>query len=471
MLLIGLIPPANAETTTTDKPTQAELREKALEDYAFHWGTIAYIWGWPAVNLHNRCAGTSRVTEPGRMGGILPGAPLNYACVLTDYIQEGQHGCIDPNQDVVYGSGWADLSIEPVVIQIPDFGNRFWILHLMDAYTNVPVSPGTRMNSKPGFYMLVGPDWKGKVPAGTTEVIHIPTNLLWFLPRAFVKDTAEDHAAIQPYLSKVNAYPLSEYDGKVKVKDWNNVPTFPATPSDNPSEVRWVRDEAFWEDFAKVLAENKPLPEEVALYYNFKRLLKQREKDPAIKRGMDRAVADGSKIVQAGFPLSNQSDQFGYGWAGDLKGGQWGDEYLRRAWVCKGIIGVNKPIDAFYFGTDLDETGAPLNGKNNYTITFPKGEPPDQIFWSITLYNQYRLWFKNPLKRYSLGTKNFDSIKFNDDGSLTLYIQKDSPGPDKESNWLPSPDGEPFGLQIRIYIPKENVLKGEYIPPPVKLVK
>ena len=471
--LAAVLTAAFAAAEDTGPADESALREQALEEYAYHWGVLAYVWGWPAVNLHNRRESDRPVPEPGRDGGVLPAAPINYICFLTDYLAADQREIVTPNQDTVYGSGFADLGVEPVVFQVPDFGGRYWILHVMDAYTNVVATLGSRENSKPGFYLLVGPAWKGDAPAGIAGVFRSSTNFAWYIPRVFMNDTAEDRAAIQPYLHQMNIYPLSEYDGEMKNVDWTKVPDFPAEETgDVPGEVRWVKDEVFWEDFAAVLAENAPVPAEAAMWGNFQRLLAQRETSPAVKRGLDRAVADGSKIVAAGFPYSNQMDQVGYGWAGDLKGGKWGDEYLRRAWVGKAYIAVNEPADAFYVGTDLDETGASLNGKYAYTVTFPRGQlPPARAFWSLTLYDYEHFFAPNALQRYSVGTKNLDRMKFDADGSLTLYLQHQSPGKDKEENWLPAPADGHFAVLLRYYVPKESVLQGEYAPPPVKRVE
>jgi hypothetical protein len=470
LLVLGIFMPSSAAGDADVIPqNQYSIRDSALESYAYHWGIIAYVWGWPAVNLHNRRESERPNTEPGLDGGVVPSAPLNQICVLTDYLAPDQCVIVSPNQDTVYGSGYADLSVEPVVFQLPDFGKRYWILHLMDAYTNVFATIGSRIASKPGFYMLVGPGWKGKIPAGINEVFHSPTNLVWYIPRVFINDTPEDHAAIQPLLTKIDAYPLSMYDGRMKTKDWAKVAHFPVDESDTTGEIRWVRDENYWQDFAAVLAENTPPSGEESLFANFKRLLEQSKTNPVIKRGLDRAVADGSKIVAAGFPYSNQADQFGNYWAGDLKGGEFGDDYIRRAWIAKAYIAVNKPEDAFYVGTDYDGEGNHLDGRYDYTLTFAKGElPPAQAFWSLSAYNEHHFFTPNAINRYSVGTKGIDRMKFNADGSLTIYLQNANPGEDKENNWLPVPKDAPFSLLLRFYNPEQSVLNKQYKPPAVE---
>lgn len=459
-----------ADKTPATTAALAAVDNQALEDYAYLLGKQAYIWGWPAVNVHNRREGLKQVPAPGLNGGVIPVAPVNHLAMLTDYVKAHQRSIVTPNQDTVYGSGFSDLAQGPVIIQIPEIRHRYWILQLMDAYTDVFAAPGSLINSKPGFYLLVGPDWRGQKPKGVVEVVQAPTNLVWYVPRLFMKDTAEDRAAIQPIVNQINAYPLSQYDGKMKVVDWKKIPVYPEPVDSAGGEVRYVRDESFWDDLAAVLAENRPRPGEAALVENFRRLLGLREKNPAVQRGLDHAVQDGAKLVNSGFPYSIQADKLGHHWAGELKAGAFGSDYLSRAWVAKAYIAACKKEDAFYIGTDYDGEGNRLNGGHRYSLTFPKGGlPPAKAFWSLTLYDREHFFVPNALKRYSMGTKNLEKMTFNPDGSLTLYFQHGSPGKNLEANWLPAPE-EDFSLLIRFYNPSGSLLKEEYQAPPVKRV-
>ncbi|MFH1037308.1 MAG: DUF1254 domain-containing protein [PVC group bacterium] len=462
---------SDVKAAPADGKEKLMTEEAAREEYAYTIGKLAYIWGWPVVNVHNRRASLKMVLEPGLNGGVIPVAPVNYFCMLTDYLKPLQRSIVTPNQDTVYGVCFTDLSIEPVLIQVPDFGNRYWVLQCMDAYTDVFSSPGTVHKSGSGIYMLVGPNWEDTTPEGVIEVIRAPTDLVWCLLRVFMNDTDEDRAALQPLINQVEGYPLSQYDGTLKTKDWSKIPSFPVEGA-AAGEIHWVRDEFFWDDLAKVLAENAPRPGEEAMVENFRRLIEKRDRDPAVKAGLERAVHAGSRLVSAGFPYSNQEDKFGSGWAGNLTGGAFGSHYLNRAWIAKAYIAVNKVEDAFYLGTNVDGAGQLLNGgKDRYTITFPKdGLPPCRAFWSLTLYDQEHFFADNLLQRYSLGTKNLQQMKFSPDGSLTIHIQNSSPGKDKESNWLPAPKA-PFSLLIRFYVPEKSVIDKQYAPPPVERVE
>ncbi|HMK21028.1 MAG TPA: DUF1254 domain-containing protein, partial [Terriglobales bacterium] len=192
---------------------------------------------WPMVNLHNRKAAFKDVPEPGLMGGIAPIAPSNQLAMLHDYIEPQERLVACPNQDVIYGFGILSLEAEPVVIQVPDFKARFWVYQLGDQRTDGFANLGAMYGSKPGFYLLVGPNWKGTRPKGIGKVFRSPTNLGYVVPRVFVNDDPADKQAAQPVINQILAYPLSKYDGRMKTKDWAQIPKFPAT-SQGDEETR-----------------------------------------------------------------------------------------------------------------------------------------------------------------------------------------------------------------------------------------
>jgi hypothetical protein len=202
-------------------------------------GRMAYIWGWPLVNNFNRAAAVANMPEPGRLGGIVPVAPPGSISMLTDYIDEKERFVTCPNQDTVYGAGFQRLDAKPVIVQVPDFGDRFFTYQIVDARTDSFCSIGKQYGTKPGFYLLVGPNWTGQTPAGVTAVCHSPTDLAAVFPRVFQDDTPQDKAAIQPLLSQVMVYPLIEFDGTMKTKDWTKTPSFPAQGG-GAGETKWV---------------------------------------------------------------------------------------------------------------------------------------------------------------------------------------------------------------------------------------
>jgi hypothetical protein len=438
------------------------------KEYVEAVGRLAYIWGWPLVNHYNRAAAFAKLPEPGRIGGVLPAAPLGYVSMLTDYIDEKERFVTCPNQDTVYGAGFQRFDSKPVIVQVPDFGDRFWTYQIVDARTDAFCSMGKQYGTKPGFYLIVGPNWNGKAPAGVTAVFRSPTNLGVIFPRVFQNDTPEDKAAVQPLLSQMMVYPLDEFDGNMKTKDWTKTLTFPAPPSNG--ETKWVVPETFFDELSQVMKEVRPLPGEESLYKMFHAVMDAASKDAEIKQALTQtAIAAEKDLIDPLFHFRNNGRPVGNGWTSPPNGARWGFDYLSRAATAKSNMYDNAPEETRYIYTDFDSGGQRLNGAHSYTVTFKEGEtPPVNGFWSLTLYNAEHLFSSNPLHRYSLGTKNNKSLKLNADGSLTLHVQSESPGAPDEPNWLPSPKDADFSLYIRAYWPRAAILDGSWKPPAVE---
>lgn len=433
------------------------------KEYVATVGRMAYLWGWPLINARHRRAMFNKAPEPGRLGGVLPVAPTGYITMLTGYIAPEERFVTCPNQDVVYGFGFAAVDKDPVIIQVPDFGKRFWVYALYDARTDSFGGLGKQYGTKPGVYMVVGPHWKGTVPKGITKVFHAPTDLIGMAPRIFMDDTDEDRKAIQPLLDKIAIYPLSRYTGKLQTRDWSKVPTFPAPANQGAGETKWVDPETFFDELPDVLREVPPLPGEQALYAQMQAVLDAAAKDPAIKDELKQVAVDTDKtLVGPLFQFSNNGVPVGNGWTTAPNGGRFGYDYVTRTAIARSNMFVNRPEETRYFYLDVDSQGARLNGANHYTVTY-KTLPPVNGFWSLTVYNEHHLFEPNSLNRYSVGTKN-KNLKYNADGSLTLYVQNESPGADKESNWIPAPKGD-FSLYQRTYWPKQDVIDGKWTPP------
>ena len=455
--------------TSADQVTQPVTGAVMHAEYVKTIGRMAYVWGWPMVNSFNRRAAITQAPEPGRLGGVVPVAPRGRLCMLTDYVEPNQSFVACPNQDVVYGTGFWFLDEGPIVLQVPDFGDRFWIYALYDARTDQFGEFGKPYGTKPGFYLIVGPNWEGKTPPGITAVVRSPTEFCFAGPRIFLNDTDEDKAAVQPLVNQINAYPLAEFDGKMKIKDWNDIPSFPAPEVEG--ENKWVVPEAFFDQLPGVMAAVAPLPGEEALYAAFKQVLDAAEKDPAVKKALvEVAIETEKEVIGPMFLWKHNGIPAGNGWNRSANNADWGFDYLMRTSTARSNMFDNRPTETQYFYTDGDSEGMQLEGKNLYKVTFPKGElPPVNGFWSLTIYNQHHLFEVNELNRYSLGTKNKD-LKFNADGSLTFYAGTKSPGKDKESNWLPAPEGI-FSLYLRSYWSKKAILDGSWVPPKIERVK
>jgi hypothetical protein len=434
--------------------------------YARTIAEMAYIWGWPMVNMINRRAAITQAPQPSHLNGVLPAAPRGQIAMLSDYIEPSETFVTCPNQDVVYGLGFFSLDEEPVVIQVPDFGDRFWVYALYDARTDQFGQLGKPYGSKPGFYLLAGPRWQGLKPTGITDILRSSTALANAIPRVFQDDTPEDRKAIQAVINQIVAYPLKDFTGEMKTIEWSKVPDIPG-PKSSGEETKWVVPEKFFDQLGEALDIVDPLRGEQAMYGQFRLLLDTASKDPELKKVLvSTAVETDKNVIQPFFQWKHNGRPAGNGWNRSTNNAQWGIDYFNRTGTAKSNMFDNRPNETQYFYTDFDASGGELNGSGSYQVTFAAGqEPPVNGFWSLTLYNDKHLFHPNDLKRYSLGTKN-KTLKRNADGSLTLYAGAKSPGADKESNWLPAPNGR-FSLYIRAYWGKEGILDGSWKPPAV----
>jgi hypothetical protein len=423
------------------------------------------------MNIHNRRVKFEQLPEPGYLGGIVPAAPPNQLTMLRDYIAPEERIVACPNQDVVYGLGIIDFTKEPVVLQVPDFGSRFWVYQIVDERTDSFAKVGKMYDTKPGFYLLAGPGWQGSVPNGITGVFHASTKVGIVIPRVFKESTPEDTQAVQPVLSQIVMYPLSKFTGQMQTKDWTKAPNFPTPPGAGKEETKWVVPETFFDELPDVLNEVPPLPGEEVAYANLQAVLDAAQKDPKLKAALVASASSAEKdIVTPLFQFHNYGLPLPDNWTTQSNGAQFGTDYYTRTAVAKSNIFVNSPNETKYFYQDLDSAGGRLNGAHQYTVTFAKGAlPPVQGFWSLTMYNEHHFFEPNKLVRYSLGTKNKD-LQLGPDGSLTLYVSATPPSQDKMTNWLPALQGD-FSLYVRSYWPEAAILEGKWTPPPVVKVK
>jgi hypothetical protein len=440
------------------------------KDYVTMVARMAYVWGWPMVNQINRRAAFAKVPEPGRLGGVLPIAPTGYVGMLTDYIAPDQRFVTCPNQDTAYGGGFMALDTQPVIVQVPDFGSRFFTYQIVDHRTDSFASIGRQYETKPGLYLLVGPSWSGNTLDGINAVFRSSTDLAAVFPRVFQDDTPEDKAAIQRVLNQVMVYPLTEFNGQMKTRDWSKSPSFPAPAGAGTGETKWVLPEKFFDQLPQVLQTVPPLPGEEALYGTIKSVLDAAAKDPQIKAILTQtAVASEDELIKPLFEFRNNGRPIGNGWNSPPNGARWGTDYLSRTATAKSNMYDNAPEETRYIYTDFDKDKRRLNGGSRYAVTFAAGQlPPVNGFWSLTVYNKEHLFEPNKLNRFSLGTKS-KSMKPNSDGSMTLHFQNQSPGADQETNWVPTPKDE-FSLYIRAYWPKAEILDGRWAPPQVQRV-
>jgi hypothetical protein len=374
-----------------------------------------------------------------------------------------------PNNDTLYTAAMLELKDQPMVLRLPEIRDRFFVLTLSDAYMdNLPNVAGTRINGgKGGDILLAGPQWKGEVPKGMT-LARYPNNSGVFIVRTRVGGT-DDLATITAIQDKMALTALSDWDGGTGAdKKAAPIPKMMERPN-------YTGDFAYYKTVADLMAESPPQAEHAATLKQFEQIGLEAGKpfdpsklDEPTRRGVLRAEKQGMKILLAktharGIDLPN-------GWGTILNAGHFGFEYLDRAELALSGGWINDIEDAIYFLTYHDGTGKLLEGGKRYKIHFDRVPPSNKLgFWSLTIYAGERYQFvDNPIDRYSLGSRS-TGLKYNADGSVDIYIQPESPGADKESNWLPSPKEGTVRLNIRNYYPTAEFLKLEnmvkYLPP------
>jgi hypothetical protein len=447
-------------------PPGPDARVRITEAYAQLVARDAYFWAWPLVNMYNRRLAFARMTDM-QYAGPLPQAPLNRLTMLTDYIAPEERNVACPNQDVVYGIGALGLDVSPVVIQVPDFGDRFWVYQIVNLRTDSFAPLGKMHGTTPGFYLLVGPNWNGEVPRGITRVFRASTNSGLAAPRIFQDDTPEDKQAVQTVLRRIMMYPLSEFDGRMKSTDWSRLPRVPAAPH-GERETPWVFPERFFDELPAVLADAPPLPGEEARYAQVLAVLEAARGDQRLKAAMAEAAAEAERqLVDPLFEFRNYGLPLPHHWSTIANESAFGTDYFTRTAVAKSNILVNAPDETKYYYQDLDASGERLGSAGRYAVTFASDQtPPVNGFWSLTLYNEHHFFEPNGLGRYSLGTKS-RALRRAADGSLTIHVQAEPPPEAQRENWLPAPRTGAFSLYIRAYWPRTAVLDGSWTPPPV----
>jgi hypothetical protein len=467
-LLCSLAIPARAAEPAKLQPNaNSEQASDWREEYAYTLGTQAYIFGYPWVYLPQ--IRYAWVTQP-RSPETVPYAPLNefWHCRKLGDATYRDGG--SPNQDTLYSTAWLDVRKEPIILSYPDMGDRFFTFEIGDMSSDNFAVVGQRSNgSKAGNFAIVGPEWKGALPQGVEKLPPSSTSAVLILGRTLIDGNADLPAALK-LMAQYKLTPLSLW-GKTEAKAPVDRNVF--KPYDAKTDPL-----ADWNTMNKCMTENPPEARHAAFLKQFATIGVGPEQDvdtldEATKRGLARAAIEGKRILAKS--VDNPKYKTINGWkyppphmgrAGTV------DDFLTRGGnQCMWGIISQDPIEATYLSTGSDQEGQKLNGANRYSMHFaPGGLPEVKSFWSLTLYDQTNNFVDNPLNRYSLGDRSAQ-MKKDADGGLTIYIQAESPGADKEGNWLPAPKDQPFSLTLRAYIPGKAILDQTWPPPPVQKVK
>jgi hypothetical protein len=461
---------ASALTIFTVIATQPAQAAPLTAAQAIELGTDAYIYGYPLITMEY----TRRViTNVEKVEGTH--APMGQLIRMREYPTAAFKDVTAPNADTLYTTCFLDLSKEPYVLSLPDAHGRYYLFPMLDGWTDVFQVPGKRTTGTgPQTYAITGPGWKGMLPKGVKEY-KSPTAIVWVLGRIYCAGTPEDYTAVHKMQDEVSVVPLSVY-GKSYTPPEGKVD--PSIDMKTPvrDQVNALSSEAYFSLLATLMKDNPPAKADAPMVSKLARLgvVPGEAFDPS-KLGEEGAKAL-AEVPKLGFEKImghfKEAGRMENGWTFSTITGLYGTEYLQRAFITAIGLGANRPQDAVYPTSEADAEGKPYSGANQYVMHFDKGQlPPADGFWSLTMYNAEYFFVANPLNRYSISARQ--NLKANADGSTDLYIQNESPGADKESNWLPAPKDK-FILMLRLYWPREknpSILNGTWKIPAVKTVK
>lgn len=436
------------------------------KEEALKLGIDAYIYGYPLVTMDMTKRVMTNAVNPQGMHG-----PAGRFINARDYPSAAYHDVTAPNADTLYSAAWLDLAKEPYILHVPSMKDRYYLMPMLSGWTDVFADPGTRTTgSKAHDFAIVGPNWHGTLPSGVTS-FKSSTNMVWILGRTYSSGTPEDYKIVHQIQDEYKLVPLSAYGKEYTPPEGTFDPSIDMrTPVRN--QVNVMDAGTYFKKLAALMKDNPPTHADAAMVEKLKKLgivagenFDISKVDPAVAEGLNEAVKAGQeKIMEhektAGINVN--------GWGFATKTGVYGTDYLQRAYVAAIGLGANKSQDAIYPVATTDRDGQKLNGSYRYIIHFGEDAmPPVKGFWSLTMYDDQYFFVNNPLNKYNVSSRN--RFKKNADGSTDIYIQHDSPGKDKEANWLPAPEGD-FILMFRFYWPKESLAKGKWNIPGVRKV-
>jgi hypothetical protein len=435
---------------------QFDLHQIALEGYAYFY---------PLVTMEM----TRRQLTNSPAGQAVGHGPMNTFVHVRQFPTADFREVVRPNFDTLYSSSWLDLSDGPVIVSAPETDGRYYLLPMLDMWTDVFAAPGWRTSGTgPAAWGVVPPGWTGALPEGVS-VIHAPTPTVWVIGRTQTNGPA-DYEAVNQVQDGFAVTPLSNWGKPAQ----SVTTTIDPTVDMHTEPLHQVNALAAAEYFRLAADLMKSCPPHLTDWSILARLrhlglVAGESFDPAslsdeVAKALDGVPAEAQQHMAALLPTMARVAN---GWSMNTDTmGVYGNYYLKRAIVAMAGLGANSVEDAVYPLQLTDADGNAADGANRYVLRFDGGRlPPVDAFWSVTMYDQEGFQIANPIDRFAIGDR--DALRPGQDGSLDLLVQHASPGPDKESNWLPAPTG-PFSLCLRLYAPRPEALDGRWNPPPLR---
>ena len=443
-----------------DIPSEADAAEIA---------TDGYIYGFPLVLMEITRQTATNVEGPG--AGGMGTAPMNQFGHAKAFPDATFTDVVRPNADTLYSSAWFDVSREPLVIRVPYARGRYYLLPMLDMWTDVFSSTGKRTTGTDAQTLVIADaNWRGDLPRDVT-VIRAPTSTGWILGRTQTNGQS-DYKNVHQFQAGISAFPLWAWGSYYEPSEGRvDASLSKASPLD---QLMSMDGATFFSYLARLLRTCAPHANDYPMLHRLARLglVAGRPFDAArapseVKSALDAAPGTALPKIKDGARLS---DVLVNGWSMMTNPvGTYGTAYLRRAAIAFGGLGANLLEDAIYPCMFADADGRPLASDQRYVVHFDKSRlPPVRAFWSLTVYNDAQAFADNPINRYAIGDR--DDLQFGADGSLDIYVQRASPGGDRERNWLPTPATGGFTMSLRLYWPKSEAIEGRWQPPTVTRV-
>jgi hypothetical protein len=434
---------------------------KQFETHAL--GMEAYTFLYPLVTMELTRRQSTNIAV-----GQMPGrGPMNTFTSIEAFPDADWRMVVRPNFDTLYSLAWLDLSEGPIVVSVPDVDGRYYLLPMLDMWTDIFAAPGWRTSgTQEASYVVVFEGWGGDLPPDA-DVIVSPTPNVWIIGRTQTNGPADYEAvhAVQAgfTLRRLSGEPFvaPEIDASIDME------TEPLNQVNSMSAVD------FFTLGAELMKKHPPHHSDWSQVARMKHigLVPGQPFDAPALSAEDREALDSvpAEAVARITAFVKTTARVTNGWVMNTDSiGVYGNFYLKRAAVALAGLGANQPEDAIYPLQIADADGAPANGSANYVLHMEAVElPPVDAFWSVTAYDEEGFQVANPINRFAIGDR--DQLHYNDDGSLELLVQAEFPGPERESNWLPAPKG-PFSLCMRLYGPRPEALDGRWNPPPLRRV-
>jgi len=400
-------------------------------------------------------------------------APVNQFAHFRAWPAPESREIVRYNFDTLYSFAWVDVSKEPVILTVPPSPQRYYLVPVLDMWTDVFLDPGTRVTGEGGGrFAIVERNWHGELPAGVQRV-EAPTPLVWVMGRVQTNGT-KDFA---------NVHKIQDGFGLTLLSQWGKPPMPPVSVAVDPSvdmvtppfiqtlrldgATLIARIAELMKKYPAHMVDTPILMRAAAIGFVPGKSFDAKQLDAQTLAAINAGASDAKDRLQA--RMRNPAGRVN-GWSVFTENiGSYGSSYERRALIALAGIGANLPEDAVYPTAGVDSEGNRLSADKRYVLHFDKAQlPPAGAFWSVSLYDVQGYQVPNDPQRFALGDR--DPLKFNEDGSLDLYVQTEAPGTERISNWLLAPKEGSFALTMRIYLPRPEVFSGAWQPPGVRRV-